>query len=243
MSKIKPLEWKETLADRGDGSHDLSGFEAETSFGTWYLIEIEADCFSVEYDLNPVGRADSPDEAKAIAQHDFEQRIRRVLASAHAQDENDSGAFDFAASALAAERICDCMDNNIAKFEAYGDCDVPPAARELYEAAKKLRDLLAPHRSRIAARTPAANDAAYSPAEFRKLQDIIDTQADMLLDLRNEVNQARAQVESANEALKLAEDVLSRAPFSTGIWPNGMHPQTGIDVIRAALTSTERQDG
>jgi hypothetical protein len=39
------------------------------------------------------------------------------------------------------------------------------------------------------------------------------------------------------EALELAEDVLSRAPFSTGFWPNGMHPQTGIDKIRDAIRS------
>jgi len=38
-------------------------------------------------------------------------------------------------------------------------------------------------------------------------------------------------------ALTLAEDVLSRAPFSTTIWPNGMHPQAGIDRIREALAS------
>ncbi len=37
------------------------------------------------------------------------------------------------------------------------------------------------------------------------------------------------------EALVLAEDVLSRAPFSTTIWPNGIHPQTGIEQIRTAL--------
>jgi hypothetical protein len=37
-------------------------------------------------------------------------------------------------------------------------------------------------------------------------------------------------------ALKVAEDVLSRAPFSTGVWPNGMHPNTGIEQIRAAIS-------
>lgn len=42
---------------------------------------------------------------------------------------------------------------------------------------------------------------------------------------------------SVREALELAEDVLSRAPFSTGFWPNGMHPQTGIDKIRDAIRS------
>jgi hypothetical protein len=36
-------------------------------------------------------------------------------------------------------------------------------------------------------------------------------------------------------ALELAEDVLSRPPYSNGMWPNGMHPQTGITQIRAAL--------
>jgi hypothetical protein len=37
------------------------------------------------------------------------------------------------------------------------------------------------------------------------------------------------------KALTLAEDVLSRSPLSIGIWPNGMHPYTGIEQIRAAL--------
>lgn len=41
------------------------------------------------------------------------------------------------------------------------------------------------------------------------------------------------------EALVLAEDVLSRAPFSTAIWPNGMHPQIGIDKIRDAIEEAQ----
>lgn len=36
-------------------------------------------------------------------------------------------------------------------------------------------------------------------------------------------------------ALILAEDVLSRFPFSSEIWPNGTHPNTGIERIRAAI--------
>lgn len=36
-------------------------------------------------------------------------------------------------------------------------------------------------------------------------------------------------------ALELAEDALSRSPFSTQIWPNDVHPQTGISQIRAAI--------
>ncbi|MET4184922.1 hypothetical protein ABIB94_007051 [Bradyrhizobium sp. JR7.2] len=40
------------------------------------------------------------------------------------------------------------------------------------------------------------------------------------------------------EALELAEEMLSQAPFSTRIWPNGMHPNRGIEKIRAALALT-----
>lgn len=36
-------------------------------------------------------------------------------------------------------------------------------------------------------------------------------------------------------ALVLAEDVLARFPFSSEIWPNGTHPNTGIAQIRAAI--------
>lgn len=44
-------------------------------------------------------------------------------------------------------------------------------------------------------------------------------------------------IRQLRDALVLAEDVLSRSPFSTGIWPNGMHPQRGIQQIRDALAS------
>jgi hypothetical protein len=44
------------------------------------------------------------------------------------------------------------------------------------------------------------------------------------------------------KALTLAEDVLSRRPFSTEIWPNGMHPQEGIEQIRAALASIKEPE-
>ncbi len=40
-------------------------------------------------------------------------------------------------------------------------------------------------------------------------------------------------------ALLLAENVLSRAPFSTQIWPDGKHPNEGIKTIRDALAKTE----
>ena len=48
------------------------------------------------------------------------------------------------------------------------------------------------------------------------------------------------QPQEVREALELAEDVLSRRPFSTEIWPNGMHPQTGITKIREAIASLSR---
>jgi hypothetical protein len=40
-------------------------------------------------------------------------------------------------------------------------------------------------------------------------------------------------------ALKLAEDALSRSPFSTQMWPNGTHPNAGIVMIRAAIAKAE----
>ena len=49
------------------------------------------------------------------------------------------------------------------------------------------------------------------------------------------VAKAADRIEELTKALTLAEDVLSRFPFSTAIWPNGMHPQIGITQIRAAL--------
>jgi hypothetical protein len=53
--------------------------------------------------------------------------------------------------------------------------------------------------------------------------------------MRRQVKLLRRQVKQMREALTLAEDILSRAPFSTGIWPNGMHPQRGIKQIRESL--------
>jgi hypothetical protein len=41
------------------------------------------------------------------------------------------------------------------------------------------------------------------------------------------------------EALKLAEDVLARFPFTAEIWPNGTHANTGISQIRAAIAKAE----
>lgn len=47
--------------------------------------------------------------------------------------------------------------------------------------------------------------------------------------------EAADAMEQMHAALVLAEDVLSRAPHSSRLWHNGMHPQTGIDRIRDAI--------
>ena len=49
------------------------------------------------------------------------------------------------------------------------------------------------------------------------------------------MKKAHDRIEELEGALRLAEDVLSRAPFSNALWPNGMHPQGGIEQIRTAL--------
>lgn len=40
-------------------------------------------------------------------------------------------------------------------------------------------------------------------------------------------------------ALRLAEDVLARFPFTSEIWPDGTHPQTGVTQIRDAIKKAE----
>lgn len=57
----------------------------------------------------------------------------------------------------------------------------------------------------------------------------------MVLYPTSSVDRLRARIGRLEAALRLAEEVLSRAPFSTEIWPGGMHPQQGITIIREAL--------
>lgn len=54
----------------------------------------------------------------------------------------DRTSMDARGAAAAAEAICDYADNNLSMFEACCEED-PVKARELYEAAKRLRDLFA----------------------------------------------------------------------------------------------------
>ncbi len=57
--------------------------------------------------------------------------------------------------------------------------------------------------------------------------DIIEAR-DVMADAANALTDSLA-------ALKLAEDVLARFPFTAEIWPDGTHPNTGIEQIRAAI--------
>jgi hypothetical protein len=50
-----------------------------------------------------------------------------------------------------------------------------------------------------------------------------------------EIQRLEQERDALQEALTLAEDVLSRSPFSNHMWPNGIHPQIGMEQIRAAL--------
>jgi hypothetical protein len=54
-----------------------------------------------------------------------------------------------------------------------------------------------------------------------------------------DIHDGAQEIRRLRVALTLAEDVLSRAPFSNAIWPNGMHPNKGISVIRSALSPPE----
>lgn len=61
-------------------------------------------------------------------------------------------------------------------------------------------------------------------------------------DVLPDCREGAAEIRRLREALTLAEDVLSRAPFSNSIWPNGMHPYKGIRIIRAALPPSQREN-
>jgi hypothetical protein len=78
----RDLDWQETFSDRGDGSRDLAGWEANSGFGPWYDISIYfGDGWRVTYDSIPIGDADSPERAKKIAQDDFANRVLYALSA------------------------------------------------------------------------------------------------------------------------------------------------------------------
>ena len=83
------------------------------------------------------------------------------------------------------------------------------------------------------------DDKDFTPELARK---IICKYQTIIGNLRRQLNgQPQRLPDTVREALELAEDVLSRAPFSTEIWPNGTHPNTGIEKIRAALALSRPQ--
>lgn len=80
---IKPLEWQETCVDRGDGSSEVSGWEADNGFGSWYAIVgymgTDAYGWQVFFDCDEISDCEDPEKAKALAQTHFEARIRGAM--------------------------------------------------------------------------------------------------------------------------------------------------------------------
>lgn len=80
---------------------------------------------------------------------------------------------------------------------------------------------------------------------YQTLDDVIcrldATHCARIAELEAEVSHLRALLGTAGEALILAEDVLSRRPYSAEIWPNGTHPAIGIEQIRAALAAIREE--
>lgn len=95
-----------------------------------------------------------------------------------------------------------------------------------------MHDLILGHVIKVCQQRDADGDCpTVSPCPAELLEDAV-------LTLRARAEKAEAEIERLREALELAEDVLSRAPHSTGIWANGMHPNTGVELIRAALRAS-----
>jgi hypothetical protein len=118
---VLPLNWIETFIDRGDGSQDSSGWEAESGFGPFYTIEMyfgsDSYGWEVLFDSAPIGDFDDPDKAKAFAQTDFAKRVLAAL-----QPASDG----------AGVRTCTCHpDDNppvpCAQKFAYSECAKPAA--------------------------------------------------------------------------------------------------------------------
>ena len=79
---IKPLEWVETLSDRGDGTseHD-GGYEALTPFGIYaiYFDYLKSVWLSYGLDGDCLASVDSPSIAKSTAEADYSARHRAAL--------------------------------------------------------------------------------------------------------------------------------------------------------------------
>ncbi|MFZ5713074.1 MAG: hypothetical protein ACOY3N_09560 [Bradyrhizobium sp.] len=165
------------------------------------------------------------------ARHERIKGIRAALSASHAQDAEGS------AELLRHQRI-EAAKDAIMRCPAFADMMAPPSMCAL-DMATAAVDAVS------AIRTPAEGGAAYSPAEFRKLQDTIDTQADMILDLRDEVNQARAQVEDAAATMRrLVDWTYLYALEGQGGWPDSKtiaDPLIRLATARAATQEDAEQ--
>lgn len=75
----RPLEWEEVLTPRGDGQSDVTGWEADCGFESWYEVEMgfgsDSYCWSTYFNCKFIQAFDDPEQAKACAQADFERRV------------------------------------------------------------------------------------------------------------------------------------------------------------------------
>lgn len=80
---MKQLDWEETFVDRGDGSQDHSGWEADNGFGNWYVVEMgfgsDSYVFTATFDGNLIADFDDEDDAKAAAEKHYAARITAAL--------------------------------------------------------------------------------------------------------------------------------------------------------------------
>lgn len=85
---VKLLDWQETYVDRGDGSKEVNGWEADSGFGSWYeiLMYFGSDSYGwqVRFDCDVIADHDDPERAKAAAQEHFASRVRAAIAKAEA---------------------------------------------------------------------------------------------------------------------------------------------------------------
>ena len=82
---LRRLDWQETFTDRGDGSKDQTGWEADSGFGSWYSVEqyFGSDSYGWEtkFDCEVISDHDDPEQAKKAAQDDFERRASSLTST------------------------------------------------------------------------------------------------------------------------------------------------------------------
>jgi len=85
-SAVRELEWQATFVDRGDGSMESSGWEADSGFGVWYEIKMgfgsDSYCWPVYFDSEIIADCDDPEQAKERAQKHYAERILAALSVA-----------------------------------------------------------------------------------------------------------------------------------------------------------------